>query len=329
MKAVSYTAFGPASDVLELCELPTPDPAAGEVLVRVTLSGVNPSDVKARSGNRPGVTKPAFPRIVPHSDGAGVIEAVGEGVDPARIGQRVWLWNGQWHRAFGTCAEYIALPADQAVPLADSVSDEVGAVMGIPGLTAVYTVLGAGQVAGKTVLVSGGAGMVGHMAVQVAKASGAKVISTCSPAKAEIARACGADAVLDYKAPDLAQQIIAVNDGKLIDHAVELEFGVNVATLAEVMAPNSRITAYGSAQQPSPHVPFMNMMFKAITLEMALVYILTPEQRAKAVADVTRLLASNAIKPRIAPVYDMTDAAKAHEAVEQNARDGAVLVRIG
>ena len=328
MKAVSYTAFGPASDVLELCDLPTPEPAAGEVLVRVTLSGVNPSDVKARAGNRPGVTKPAFPRIVPCSDGAGVIEAVGVGVDPARVGQRVWLWNGQWQRAFGTSAEYIALPSEQAVALPKGVSDEVGAVMGIPGLTAVYTVLGAGPVAGKTVLVSGGAGMVGHLAVQVAKASGAKVIATCSPAKADIARACGADAVLDYKAPDLAQQIIAANGGKLIDHAVELEFGVNVSTLAEVMAPNSRITAYGSAQVPSPQVPFLNMMFKAITLEMALVYILTPEQRRKAVGDVTRLLQDGALVPRIAPVFAMADAAKAHEAVEQNARDGAVLVRM-
>ena len=328
MKAVSYTAFGPASNVLEICDLPTPAPAEGEVLVRVSLSGVNPSDVKARSGSRPGVTKPQFPRIVPHSDGAGVIEAVGEGVDASRVGQRVWIWNGQWQRALGTCAEYIALPAEQAVPLPAGVSDEIGAVMGIPGLTAAYTVLGAGPVEGKTVLVSGGAGMVGHLAVQIAKASGARVIATASPEKHAIAQACGADAVLDYKAPNLAEQIIAANDGKLIDHAVELEFGVNVGMLTEVMAPNSRITAYGSAQVPNPQVPFLNMMFKGITLEMALVYILTPEQRAKAVADVNRLLEAGQINPRIAPVFDMADAAKAHEAVENNSREGAVLVRM-
>lgn len=329
MKAVSYTAFGPAADVLEISDLPTPDPAAGEVLVRVTLSGVNPSDVKARSGSRPGVTKPPFPRIVPHSDGAGVIEAVGAGVDPARIGQRVWIWNGQWQRAFGTCAEYIALPAEQAVPTPDGISDEVAAVMGIPGLTAVYTVLGAGPVEGKTVLVSGGAGMVGHLAVQVAKASGARVIATCSPAKSDIAYDCGADAVVDYKAPDIAAQIIAANGGQLIDHAAELEFGVNAGMLAEVMAPNSRITAYGSALVPSPEMPFMSFMFKGITLETALVYILTPEQRAKAVADVTSLLEAGHLRPRITPVFDVADAAKAHEAVEQNTRDGAVLVRMG
>lgn len=329
MKAVSYTAFGAASDVLEICDVPTPDPSAGEVLVRVSLSGVNPSDVKARVGNRPGVTKPPFPRIVPHSDGVGVIEAVGEGVDNSRVGQRVWLWNGQWQRAFGTCAEYIALSAAQAVPMPEGVSDEIGAVMGIPGLTAAYTVLGAGPVAGKTVLVSGGAGMVGHLAVQIAKASGAKVIATASPAKHAIVRDCGADAVIDYKAPDLAARIIAANGGKMVDHAVELEFGLNINMLSEVLAPHSRIMAYGSALAPVAEVPFMTLMFKMITLEAALVYILTPEQRAKAVDDVNRLQEAGQINPRIAPLFEVADAAKAHEAVEQNSRDGAVLIKMG
>lgn len=329
MKAVCYSAFGAASDVLKLVDIPTPSPSEGEVLVRLSLSGVNPSDVKARSGSRPGVTKPAFPQIVPHSDGAGVIEAVGEGVAASRIGQRVWIWNGQWQRALGTCAEYICLPSEQAVVLPEGSSDEIGAVMGIPGLTAVHTVLGAGPVAGKTVLVSGGAGMVGHLAVQVAKASGAKVIATTSPEKAAIAKDCGADAVVDYRAPDLAAQVIAANGGALVDHAVELEYGVNAAMLAEVMAPNSRIVAYGSAQAPTPEVPFMAMMFKAITLEMALVYILTDEQRKTAVNHVTSLLEQGSLTPRIAPVFDMADVAKAHEAVENNTRVGAVLVRVG
>lgn len=329
MKAIGYSAFGPASDVLCLHDIPTPDPAAGEVLVRLTFSGVNPSDVKARSGSRPGVTEPAFPLIIPHSDGAGVIEAVGDGVDPSRIGKRVWIWNGQWQRAFGTCAEFIALPAEQAVDLPDNVSDEVGAVLGIPALTAVHTVLGAGPVAGKTVLVSGGAGMVGHIAVQIAKASGARVIATASPAKATVVQDCGADAVLDYRDPDLAAKIVAANDGRLIDHAVELEFGVNIAMLAEVMAPNSRITAYGSALAPTPEIPFMGLMFKAITVEMALIYLLTDTQRQTAIGNLTTLLGSGALAPRIDPAFTMADVAKAHEAVETNARSGAVLVRVG
>lgn len=329
MKAVSYTTFGPASDVLETCDLPTPEPAANEVLVRITISGVNPSDVKARAGARPGVTKLPFPRIIPHSDGSGVIEAVGDGVDPSRIGQRVWTWNGQWQRAFGTCAEYIALPSDQAVGLPEDTSDEIGAVMGIPGLTAVHTVLGNGPVKGKSVLVSGGAGMVGHLAVQVAKASGAKVIATCSPAKADIPLGYGADAALDYNAPDLADQIIAANDGKLIDHAAELEFGLNAQTLCDVMTPNGYIAAYGSAQAPNPEIPFLAMMFKALTVEMALIYSLTPDQRARAIANLTGLLGAGQLTPRIDPVYDLADIAKAHEAVETNTRKGAVLVRMG
>ena len=180
MRAVWYERFGPAADVLETGEADTPSAGPGEVLVRVAFSGVNPSDAKARAGSRPGVTKPPFPRIIPHSDGSGVIEAVGEGVDAARVGQRVWLWNGQWQRPFGTAAEYIALPEAQAVPLPEGVSLEAGATLGIPGLTAAQTVFGGGDVAGQTLLVSGGAGAVGHNAVQLAKSGGATVIATCS-----------------------------------------------------------------------------------------------------------------------------------------------------
>jgi len=329
MKAIGYSAFGAASDVLGMHEIETPNVDAGGVLVRVTYSGVNPSDVKARSGSRPGITKPAFALVVPHSDGAGVIEAVGEGVDPSRIGQRVWIWNGQWQRTFGTCAEYIALPSEQAVALPDAVSDEIGAVLGIPGLTAIHTVLGAGPVNGKTVLISGGAGMVGHLAVQIAKASGAKVIATASPSKAKSVTDNGADAVLDYRSATLATDVIEANGGALIDHAVEVEFGQNADMLAEVMAPNSRIAAYGSAQQMRPELPFYAMMFKAITLEAVLVYLLTDTQRRSAIDSLTTLLKAGVINPHIDPAFMPSDAAKAHEAVEANARSGAVLVKMG
>ena len=165
MSAITYSRFGPASDVLTLQDLPTPSPKPGEVLVRLATSGVNPSDVKARAGGRPGVTEPPFPMIIPHSDGAGVVEAVGDGVDQSRVGERVWIWNGQWRRAFGTAAEYIALPSAQAVVLPENTSFGQGAVLGIPGLTATHAVLGGGSVQGQTVLVSGGAGTVGRLAV--------------------------------------------------------------------------------------------------------------------------------------------------------------------
>ncbi|MEM8538835.1 MAG: NADPH:quinone reductase, partial [Pseudomonadota bacterium] len=267
MRAITYDRFGPAADVLTLQDLPTPDPAAGEVLVRLHASGVNPSDTKARAGGRPGVTAPPFPLIIPHSDGAGVIAAVGEGVPQSRVGQRVWVWNGQWRRASGTAAEYITLPAAQAVPLPDNVSFETGAVLGIPGLTAAHAVLGNGPVAGKRVLVSGGAGSVGHLAVQIAAQSGAEVIATArGTANLQAAQQAGAAHVLDYAAPDLAGRILAATGGALIDHVVEVEFGQNANTIAQVIAENGSVAAYGSAKDMTPSIPFYPLMFKAVRL---------------------------------------------------------------
>lgn len=326
MRAASFTRFGPAVEVLEVGDLPRPDPAAGDVLVRLARSGVNPSDVKQRAGGRPGVTGPPFARIIPHSDGAGVIEAVGQGVDPARIGQRVWIWNGQWRRAFGTAAQYIALPEAQAVPLPDAVSLDTGATLGIPGLTATHCVLGGGPVRGKRVLVSGGSGMVGHLAVQIAAASGAaQVIATASPARAHIAQESGAAAVIDHAAPDLAQRITDAAGGP-IDLAVEVEFGENAQMLAEVMAETGRIAAYGSARAMTPVLPFYPMMFKALTLEMVLIYLLPPAERAAALSAMMALASGGALRPRIAEVLPLADVARAHDMVAAGNRDGAVLL---
>ena len=329
MRAVIYSAFGPAADVLSLVDMPTPNPAAGEVLVRLETSGVNPSDIRARAGGRPGVTKPPFPAIIPHSDGAGVIEAVGEGVDSDRIGERVWIWNGQWQRAFGTAAEYIALPSAQAVPLPDNVSFAQGAVLGIPALTAVHTVLGAGLVAGKTVLVSGGGGSVGYLAVQVAAAFGADVITTCgNEADSKAALAAGAKAVLDYRAPNLAQDILVATQGKPVDLAVEVEFGQNIATLTEVIAPHGRIVAYGSAKDMTPPLPFYPLMFKAVRIDLALIYLLNDAQRAAAVNHLTALLEKGALDLRIAETLPLSDCAKAHDLVASGRRSGAVILKM-
>jgi len=329
MRAITYSQFGPAADVLELTELKTPTPAAGEVLVRLAFSGVNPSDVKARAGGRPGVTKPPFPQIIPHSDGAGVIEAVGSGVDAARIGERVWLWNGQWQRPHGTCAEYIALPASQAVPLGDH-SFETGASLGIPALTAAHTVLGGGPVEGKTLLVSGAGGSVGFMAVQMAKWAGARVVATASPGESTAqAQDAGADAVLDHRAPDLAEEILTATNGNHIARAVECEFGANVNTLAEVMAPNGTIAAYGSALEMTPVFPFGPLLFKAITIDIALVYILRPEERETAIGHVHAALADGALTARVAKRLPLAETARAHEAVEAAGRHGAILVDCG
>ena len=271
MKAVTYSAFGPASDVLNFGEVETPAPGPGQVLVRLRFSGVNPSDVKVRAGGRPGVTKPPFDRIIPHSDGAGVIEAVGEGVDAGRVGQKVWIWNGQWQRAFGTAAEYIALDAKQAVPMPDGVTFESGAVLGIPGLTAAQTVFGGGEVAGQTVLVSGGGGTVGYPSVQLAAWGGARVIATASPRDFDRVKQAGADMVLDYRDPDLAAKLLEATGGQGVNRAVEPEFGANVGMLNEAMAVGGTIAAYGSVIEPEPKIPFMPMMFKMLTVDMTLI----------------------------------------------------------
>lgn len=329
MRAITYNRFGAAAEVLELQEVETPAPAAGEVLVRLKVSGVNPSDVKARAGTRPGVTEPPFPLIIPHSDGAGVIEAVGEGVDTARVGQRVWIWNGQWQRAFGTAAEYIAVPSIQAVPLPDVTSFEEGAILGIPGMTAVQSVLGGGDVRGKTVLVSGGAGTVGNLAVQVAAASGARVFATArGEAGIAAAKVAGAEQVFDYSASDLAEQVLDATDGDLIDRIVEVEFGANAETNTKLIAERGTIAAYGSAKDMSPVMPFYPLMFKAVTLELVLVYILSADQRANCAVQLTDLLERKALAMRVAEVMPLADCAKAHDIVASGQRAGAVLLEV-
>lgn len=329
MQAVTYSAFGPASDVLQLQEIDSPAPGPGEVRVDLVYSGVNPSDVKARAGARAGVTELPYPLIVPHSDGAGVISAVGGGVAPDRVGQRVWIWNGQWQRALGTAAQQITLPGDQAVALPDSTSMTTGASLGIPGLTACFTVFNGGDVTGQTVLVQGGAGTVGYLAVQLAKWGGARVIATARGAGIDRARTAGADAVLDYSAPDLAAQILAANGGAPMDQIVEVEFGANADVDAQVIAANGRITAYGSARDMAPVLPFYPLMFKAVTLKLALVYILTPAERAETIQRLDKALRAGALDCPVEQIFALSDCAAAHRAVEAGGRSGAILVQTG
>lgn len=329
MKAITYRAFGAAAEVLQVEDLPRPELSAGEVLVDVAFSGVNPSDVKTRTRGQPGLKGFPWDYITPHSDGSGVISAVGEGVASSRIGERVWIWNGQFRRAFGTAAQQIALPSEQAVSLPAGVSLEVGAILGIPGLTACYAVFGQGEVDGKTVLVQGGAGTVGILAVQLAKWGGARVIATCSPRDADRVLAAGADAVLDYRAADLAAQILIANDEKPVDHIVEVEFGLNIETDAQVVAENGCIAAYGSAQEMSPSLPFMPLLFKAVRLEIILVYLLTQAERASTISRLHAALQAGALQFDIQKVYHFSEAYLAHEAVETGARQGAILIRMG
>lgn len=328
MRAITYDRFGPAEDVLTLEDMPVPVAAPGEVLVRLHMSGVNPSDIRARAGGRPGVTEPPFPKIIPHSDGAGVIEAVGEGVPSSRTGERVWIWNGQWQRAFGTAAEYIVLPADQAVALPDHVSFEEGAVLGIPGLTACHAVLGGGPVAGQTVLVSGGAGTVGRLAIQVAAASGAQVLSTARGEQAiATAKSAGAEVVFDYTDEHLADRILETTGGRTIDRIVEVEFGKNVETNTRIISERGTIAAFGSAKDMTPVLPFYPLMFKAVTIDLVLVYILSEAERRTTLANLTDLLNRNALSFQISDILPLEDCARAHDMIAGGNRAGSVLLK--
>jgi len=329
MRAITYDRFGPATDVLTLEDVPVPETGPGQVLVRLHMSGVNPSDIRARAGGRPGVTEPPFPKIIPHSDGAGVIEAVGDGVPSSRVGERVWIWNGQWQRAFGTAAEHIVLPADQAVALPDHVSFEEGAVLGIPGLTACHAVLGGGPVDGQTVLVSGGAGTVGRLAIQVAAASGARVLSTVRGSEAmETAKSAGAEDVFDYTDEDLADRILEATEGRTIDRIVEVEFGKNAETNTRIISERGTIAAFGSAKDMTPVMPFYPLMFKAVTIDLVLVYILSDAERRATLANLTDLLNRNALSFQISDVLPLEDCAKAHDMIAQGNRSGSVLLKI-
>ncbi|MCT4682237.1 MAG: NADPH:quinone reductase [Roseicyclus sp.] len=251
MKAVWYERFGPAAEVLVAGEMDAPVAGPGEVLVRLHASGVNPSDVKLRAGARPGAVM-AYPRVIPHSDGAGVSEAVGAGVDAARIGERVWVWNAGWQRAFGTAAEFVALPAEQAVRLPDGVSFAEGACFGIPAMTAWYAVMGDGPVAGQTVLVTGGAGTVGRYAVQMARAAGARVIATVS--SAEKGAHSTAEEWVNYRETDVADAVMEMTGGAGVDRIVEVDFGANQATSLALVKPGGVIASYASAAEMVPRL---------------------------------------------------------------------------
>lgn len=328
MRAASYERVGPAAEVLQLTDLPDPQPAAGEVRVRVLWSGVNPSDVKTRGGVR-SKTLP-FPRIIPHSDGMGVVDRVGEGVDARRIGERVWLWNAAWGRPFGTAAEFICLPARQTVPLPEGVSGEAGACLGIPALTAMHAVLMAGGVAGKTVLVAGGAGAVSHYALQIASRMGAGrlVTTVSSEAKATLARAAGADIVIDYKREPVAERLKEITGGRGVDRVIELDLAANAALDCEVLRTGGEVVAYGSSPQPL-NLPFPVLLAKNIELRFFMVYHLDEADRARATAALQRMLARGELQHNVALRLPLAKIAEAHEIVEQGRAMGNVVLQVG
>lgn len=320
MKAAVYRAKGAAREVLRLEDLPLPVPAAGEVRVRVACSGVNPSDVKTRA--RPGLD---FPLVVPHSDGAGTIDAVGDGVDPARIGQRVWLWNGQWGRAMGTAAEAIALPARQAVPLPEGVDFATGASIGIPLMTAFHAVAQLGSLLGRTVLVPGAAGAVGLYVTQLARAAGARVIAlVSSDAKAALAREAGADEAIDYRREDVAARVKALTGGRGVDAIVEVDAAANARHWGDWLAFGGQVVVYGSGQAEMA-LPFRPLILGFVDVRFFIVYRLPDEALRVTLAGIGDLLARGALRHPAPIVHPLAEIAAAHEAVECGA-PGKVLV---
>lgn len=326
MKAVWYTQTGPARQVLRHGPQPDPVPAAGEVRVRITVSGINPSDVKSRAGSR-GPLRFAFQ--IPHSDGAGVIESVGAGVSVSRVGERVYVWNAAWNRQLGSAAEYLCVPAAQAVTLPDGTDLDMGACIGIPVMTACHAVMSDGPIAGKTVLVTGGAGNVGRYAIQLAKWGGARVVATVSgDSKAAVAREAGADLVVNYKTDKVVERVFEFTSGRGVDRLVEVEFGGNLAVTQQIIKRGGVIAAYGSMANATPALPFYDLMFKNVTLRMLLVYLLSDAERSAVCAHIDAALKDGALTPLIATRFRLEEAAAAHEAIESNALVGHVLLDV-
>lgn len=327
MRAARFESFGPASEVLTVGDLPRPQPARGEVLVRLRTSGVNPSDVKKRAGSFPNLLDDGY--VIPNSDGAGVIEAVGEGVDAGRIGERVWVYQAQYGRRFGTAAEYVAIASARAPPLPAEASFEVGALLGIPVMTAHRCVFADGDVAGQTVLVTGGAGRVGHYAIQWASQAGACVIATASNKADE--HACtdaGAAAVVDHRGANFAEAVLAATGGAKVDRIVDVEFGANLPVSLRVLRVGGTIATYSSTLVPEPKLPFFRMMYQDLTLRFVIVYAMPEAAKARAIEDIHAALVDRRLEHRIGRTLPLADIARANVLVEEGSVRGGVILHI-
>jgi NADPH:quinone reductase len=326
MIAAWYEKKGSAREVLRVGDLPDPQPGPGEVRVRIAASAVNPTDTKARSGSKGNLAMP-FPRVVPHQDGAGTIDRVGDGVPQERIGQRVWLYETQWQRPFGTAAQFATIPQEQAVPLPDGVSFEEGACLGIPAITAHACLFSDGPIGGKTALIAGGTGAVGWYAVQLARLAGARTIATVSsPEQAGKVRSLGIEHVLDRREMGLNQRILRVTEGRGVDRIVEVALGPNLPLDVEVLAPSGVISAFASDANQEPVLPFRPLLLKNGNIRFLLVYLVSREAHLAAVRDLTEHLQAGRLRHSIARRFPLSEIAAAHEAMEAGHLNGKVIV---
>jgi NADPH2:quinone reductase len=325
VRAAFYTRQGPAREVLQIGAQPTPDPGPGEVRVKLRASGVNPSDWKVRRGGFGRAL--GAPLIIPHSDGAGDIDAVGSGV-PDRLGERVWVWNGQWKRPHGTAAQYIALPQAQAVHLPGTVDYAAGACLGIPALTAIQAVRLARIAPGAVLLVAGGAGAVAHYVIQLAKLQGARVVATVSnDEKAAHAKRAGADDIINYRTENVAERVQMLTDDRGVDAVIEMDLNVNARLYSSILRPHATVVVYGTSASETP-LPGLWLMQNSISLQFFLVYELGVADRAAGLAELACLLDEGRLSHTIARRMPLKDIAAAHELLEGGEAIGNVVLDI-
>ena len=327
MQAAWFDKFGPAAEVLTIGEQPLPEPEADQVLVRLHTSGANPSDVKKRAGSFPDLLDNGF--VIPHSDGAGVIEAVGSGVPDNRVDERVWVYQAQYGRRFGTAAEYVAIDSNRAIPLPDNTTFEVGACLGIPAMTAHRCVFADGPVEGQTLLVTGGAGRVGYYAIQWAKQAGATVIATASTlADQNACHDAGAAFVVSHREPAWSSVVLEATGGAPVDRVIDVEFGANLGEVLKLIRMSGTIATYASTQVPEPQLPFFKIMYLDLTLRLVIVYSMPEGAKQQAAADITNKLKTDDLKHRVAHSLPMSDICKAHELIETGGFRGCVIVNV-
>jgi len=327
MRAAYYERKGPAPKVLVIGDVPDPQPGPGEVRVKIHFSGINPTDTKLRGGWDGNMEMP-FPRVIPHQDGSGLVDAVGPGVPRSRIGERVWIHEAQRGRAFGTAAEYVAIPSENAVTLPEGASFETGACLGIAGMTAHRCLFQDGGIQGQTVLVAGGGGAVGHAAIQLAKWAGARVAATVSrPEQEKIAREAGADLVVNRKNENPAERIKEFTRGLGLDRVVEVAFEANLELNRAVLKANGVISTYSSGPPDSaPRIPFSAIMRQGITVHFILVYVMSRDAHGAAARDLNAALEAGRYRPHVARAFGLDEAAAAHEAQESGRTVGKILI---
>ncbi len=325
MKAIWYEKQGDASDVLVFGEIDKPVPQNGEVLVKVSFSGLNPSDTKRRSGFRG--QKHAFPKIIPHSDGSGVIESVGRNVDKNRVGERVWLYSAQWQRPFGTAANFVCVPSTLAIPLADTTSLEVGATIGIPALTGYAGMFKYSKLNGSTILITGGGGCVGNCAIQMAKYAGAHVISSVSgQEKMTAALNAGADHVLRYDNTHFVEDIMDITTDRKLDLIFDVAFGHNIETNLNLIKEHGIISTYASDNKSIAEIPFQKFLQMNLSICSVFMYLLEDKMMHDALQFLNNWQNDIGIKPFIAKQYHLSETILAHQDLESGNIIGNIII---